>query len=323
MKFRFKLNEELSNEYDSEGNQLTKEQAEFFKNSKIRDSKGRLLVCRHSTESEFDEFQYKYLSEGKLGYGFYFILDEQRREQERQLYKINWSPKYRKACYLNVTNPAYDEDVDDIINAQWNFEEQNRSASQKEIIDFTSHKFNCDGIISYDRNSVVCFYPDQIKSITNKTPTNSDNINESLMMKDGMYVFDTASSLINFLKNQKKDIRILYDANVDKYFACDGDEYIHWDILKQAYKEGYYHKFIDREWELDGYQYDGVYGSWDENDEEIDPYLYYIIFSPDNSFEIGTDDYDKQYDTSIGRFLTRDSDLEEIDLYDVVRRHMK
>lgn len=37
MKFRFKLNEELSNEYDSEGNQLTKEQAEFFKNSKVRD----------------------------------------------------------------------------------------------------------------------------------------------------------------------------------------------------------------------------------------------------------------------------------------------
>ena len=49
-------NVEMSNEYDSEGNQLTKAQAEFFKNSKVRDTKGRLLVLYHGTGSEFDEF---------------------------------------------------------------------------------------------------------------------------------------------------------------------------------------------------------------------------------------------------------------------------
>jgi len=171
--------------------------------------------------------------------------------------------------------------------------------------------------------SYIAFDPNQIKSITNKTPTNSDNINESLMMKSGMYVFDTASSLMNFLRNQKKDIRILYDANLDKYFACDGNEYIHWDILEQAQKEGYYHGLVDYQWELDNYQYTGVNGGWDENDEYIDPYLYYIIFSPDNSFKQGDDDYDEQYDTSIGRFLTRECDIGEIDLYDYIKREIK
>ena len=726
MKFRFAiLKEELSNEYDSEGNQLTKEQAEFFKNSKVRDEQGRLLVCRHSTESEFDEFQYKYLSEGKLGYGFYFIRDEQQRERERQLYKTNYSPKYRKACYLNVTNPAYDEDVSDIIQAQWDFEEQNESASQKEIIDFTNHKFNCDGIISYDRNSVVCFYPNQIKSITNKNPTNSNNINEELnvepwkqcidlllnklreyredeivkliyanktdivpttspfyitkdgkyidvnkvcannhfdgegihsdllciilekiyydkiqerdvsyedwfsqtstdefdvddltyayldetstilgwvrgnpgtewienrlyfvipynatdaqlravrdcleeledtkheyqayflnangettwhvkysfwktpdmflrimrnyvnngkkpideklkinedlifedkyvdvianydeinkylhynyewadtpdeenysqlidkegrfihcppskssfthklllddliesglvsmgdaynylntslfgnlgyvrcndydayvqlpqnitydqidaisnwideyflgrgytvidtsceenktysrymfeyddrhqaddyikmlkrfknsgklieslkhinedlMHKDGMYVFNSPYALMDFLRNQINDVRILYDSNLDLYFACDGDKYIHYDLIKQAEKEGYYYKlndFIDELGAFENYIDYGVNGGYvgedGEDFEYIDPYLYYIIFSPNNEFELGDDDYDKEYNTSIGRFLTRDCDLEEIDLYKVVKRCM-
>ena len=34
------LTEDLSQEVDSEGNPLTKEQVEFFKNSKVRDSQG-------------------------------------------------------------------------------------------------------------------------------------------------------------------------------------------------------------------------------------------------------------------------------------------
>lgn len=44
-------------EYDSEGNALTPEQSAFFKDSKIRDSQGRLLVCYHgTTKAGFEEF---------------------------------------------------------------------------------------------------------------------------------------------------------------------------------------------------------------------------------------------------------------------------
>lgn len=46
-----------STEYDSEGNELTPGQSAFFKNSKIRDSQGRLLVCYHGTKNAgFEEF---------------------------------------------------------------------------------------------------------------------------------------------------------------------------------------------------------------------------------------------------------------------------
>jgi len=38
MKFKLIEDVEMSNEYDSEGNQLSVKQAEFFKNSKVRDS---------------------------------------------------------------------------------------------------------------------------------------------------------------------------------------------------------------------------------------------------------------------------------------------
>ena len=46
-----------SNEQDSMGNPLTPEQSAFFKNSKVRDSQGRLLVCYHGTKKAgFEEF---------------------------------------------------------------------------------------------------------------------------------------------------------------------------------------------------------------------------------------------------------------------------
>lgn len=60
--FGEKLNEsidEMSDEYDSEGNQLTKAQVEFFKNSKVRDNKGRLLVCYHGGFRKFNTFDPK------------------------------------------------------------------------------------------------------------------------------------------------------------------------------------------------------------------------------------------------------------------------
>ena len=46
-----------SNEQDSMGNPLTPEQSAFFKDSKVRDSQGRLLVCYHGTKKAgFEEF---------------------------------------------------------------------------------------------------------------------------------------------------------------------------------------------------------------------------------------------------------------------------
>ena len=65
-----RIKEDLSQEVDSEGNPLTKEQVEFFKNSKVRDSNGRLLVCYHGTDATFTTFE-------KGDIGFHFGTKEQ------------------------------------------------------------------------------------------------------------------------------------------------------------------------------------------------------------------------------------------------------
>ena len=66
---------------DSQGNTLTKEQAEFFKDSKVRDEDGNLLVVYHGSPNEFTVFdESKYGantgSRGFYGSGFYFATSE-------------------------------------------------------------------------------------------------------------------------------------------------------------------------------------------------------------------------------------------------------
>lgn len=85
---------------DSTGKQLTKEQQEFFKDSKVRDKKGNLLVIYHGTTANFNTFKKgdvgfhfgtKGAARGRVGYGKNVIIKE---------------------VYLNIANPiVFDEDL--------------------------------------------------------------------------------------------------------------------------------------------------------------------------------------------------------------------
>lgn len=160
------MNEDIQ-ETDNEGNVLSKEQIEFFKNSKVRDNQGRLLVCYHGTDKDFDEFDIS--KSGKNGYNFfgtghYFTMSSN-----------NEYGKIQKKCYLNITNPMLGGkswiDYCKKNGREW-YQYPNLTKQLKED--------GYDGIISKDNDTVVAFEPNQIKSITNKNPTNSNNINESL-----------------------------------------------------------------------------------------------------------------------------------------------
>lgn len=63
---------------DSEGNTLTESQAEFFKDSKVRDENGNLLVVYHGSPSKFTVFQHSKIGQhgNAHGRGFYFTEKE-------------------------------------------------------------------------------------------------------------------------------------------------------------------------------------------------------------------------------------------------------
>ena len=197
------LTESITTETDSAGNELTPEQSAFFKNSKIRGyGNGKLLVCYHASASTFDAFDKSKIGSGNgganYGRGFYFTP---RKELANEYGEA-------KEYYLNITNPYHYHQNDK--NTILSILDKSGYGYKKEYIDSLDDEFllwdadliddilyfalidaspwealsdmlvkaGYDGIIADDE--IIAFEPNQIKRLTTKTPTNSDNLNESM-----------------------------------------------------------------------------------------------------------------------------------------------
>ena len=92
---------------DSQGNELTEAQAEYFKDSKVRDEYGNLLVVYHGSGNQFNEFLHRYmgLNGNAHGRGFYFTEDK------------SYAEGYKKENgqllegYLNISKPVSETKV--------------------------------------------------------------------------------------------------------------------------------------------------------------------------------------------------------------------
>jgi hypothetical protein len=93
-KGKYSLNEWRFSDRDSEGNTLSAEQQEFFKDSAIRDEDGSLQVVYHGTTSEFNTFE-----RGDIGYHFGSEVQANNRLSDQSGEK-----RFIKA-YLNIKNP--------------------------------------------------------------------------------------------------------------------------------------------------------------------------------------------------------------------------
>lgn len=96
----------LSNK-DNQGRELTKEQQEYFKDSKVRDDKGRLLEVYHGSPNEFTVFDKNKTSDyNTLGQGFYFTSSKEIADSyQGGVLQNNSDKSHTKAVYLNIKNP--------------------------------------------------------------------------------------------------------------------------------------------------------------------------------------------------------------------------
>lgn len=193
-KYRF------SRELDSLGNQLSEEQQEYFKDSKVRDEEGRLFVCYHGTrKADFFKFNRNYN----------FFTDSSEMAD-------SYSPNGEKYTgYLNIRNPfiidangdrwsriAIDDDTKKMLDnygsstfkegGKWRTTPADIAAAIEEGIE--EGEFDYDGIIiknvddtgSYAKtskknvaNDYITFSSNQFKNIDNKTPTKNSDIRYS------------------------------------------------------------------------------------------------------------------------------------------------
>lgn len=201
---------------DNQGRQLSKQQQEFFKDSKVRDNNGNLKAVYHGTDTEFYTFNYNRLGENtsSLGAGFYFT------DKKETASSYTRGTKNLKEVYIDIqkplaygnttmtqteyknfieainkeTNGRYLEDYGgldealmeynyggddiDLVNAVHNASGLTWEKTYKILKETTSF----DGIISEkgflnkDETIYVAFNSNQIKNIDNTSPTINEDI---------------------------------------------------------------------------------------------------------------------------------------------------
>jgi hypothetical protein len=232
----------LYSDIDADGNELSKEQIEYFKDSKVRDANGNLKVMWHGTSSKFTVFDIEkagsnWGGDSRLGKGFYFAYTKEDA--------FEWSKSTNAVkAYLNLVNPLdytkpvpeniakeidkyverklddYDENTFFISREQYKENLQRikdmylKDASL--FVDLFKYDDNgnmTDGIreflssLGYDgiiaKDEVVAFYPEQIKETTNKNPTNDTDIRYS-DIDDDVDVYEVLGENKRLQKENKK-----------------------------------------------------------------------------------------------------------------------
>ena len=102
---------------DNQGRTLTKEQQEYFKNSKVRDKNGNLLTVYHGSHSEFTIFDAKKSGqaskESKVGFWFTTTKEGAENFANSLWYGDNEARSYE--TYLNIRNPKVYDTIDNSI----------------------------------------------------------------------------------------------------------------------------------------------------------------------------------------------------------------
>ena len=188
---------------DSDGNQLSKEQQEYFADSKARDKKGNLLIVYHGTTANFNVFK-------KGDVGFHFGTKGAARGRAGYGKNVNL-----KAVYLNITNPiVFDEDLGSwdadyrltkelydrgilsreeavaVLRTDDGMYKRSTEAANKKLAAVLMEK-GYDGIAYQNTfetkkatTSYIAFSSNQAKEITNLNPTSNPDIRYSSQQTD-------------------------------------------------------------------------------------------------------------------------------------------
>lgn len=181
---------------DSEGNELSDEQQEYFEDSKVRDEEGNLLVMYHGTTAYGDINVFKPGKKGWLGPGIYLT----NKKADAQHYADAMGPGNGKmyTLYANVENPLYvyeSDPVPEIMRAiygsdrAYNTRAAKQANSPSMLTGADIKKLRAkgyDGIIwkFYKSVEVSVFEPNQIKNVDNDSPTDAKDIRYSMRETD-------------------------------------------------------------------------------------------------------------------------------------------
>ena len=173
---------------DSRGRELTAAQQEYFEDSRVLDKSGKLLPVYHTTYDEFTTFDRNRLgavTDGNAAdetmaatahIGFWFNTQDLR--------KAYGSGSRAEEVYLNITNPLKLGSLDELYNYVSLYGGDGSAAEMGEAVADALRDYGYDGIALRDEEfggtSYVALEPEQIKRVTNESPTSDPDMRRSL-----------------------------------------------------------------------------------------------------------------------------------------------
>lgn len=210
----------LSVKVDSNGNILSENQFSYFKDSKIRDEDGNLLVVYHGTTEKFTVFDHTKTRANMDIQGMFFSP----WEIDAGGYGDNL-----KSYYLNIKNPA---NFATGFKALQKYKGQN-DAGRKAREYLISQGY--DGV-NNDNEEYIAFYPEQIKETTNQNPTSDPDIRFSVQVPsydfaDDVYFTGTEEE-IKAAEQKEEEIKDFFKDIIED------DEFLALRYYKDGYKNG-------------------------------------------------------------------------------------
>lgn len=244
---------------DSEGRKLSEAQQEFFKDSKVRDEKGRLLTVYHGSDKEF------------------FVFDRTKARANMDIQGSFFSPWEIDAqgyggkvgeYYLNIVNPASEAMG---YKALKKFQGQNGAGIKaREYLQSLGY----DGV-NNGGEEYIAFESNQIKSVTNQTPTENPDIRYSMRGENWKPTLDKVEwRIVNYAIENKigKELTETTDyffrkekgKTVFGIYSTDDSTLLYAVHGERAYKE--YNSVKDFKEEIENAAYSGAKRSntWDE-----------------------------------------------------------
>lgn len=203
---------------DSTGRELSAGQREYFKDSKVIDGNGNLLVMYHGTTAYGHITVFKRGKKGWLGPGIY--LTSSRSDAQRYADAMGEGNGRLYEMYANITKPLVVTDgnpVPGILKAAYGRDSVYKSRSEKQSNDpniVTQADINklrakgYDGIVwDYGRSKEVSvFSPEQVKLADNVDPTSSKDIRYSLM-EDAQYMADIDKAVADAAQKANDELK--------------------------------------------------------------------------------------------------------------------
>ncbi len=202
---------------DSDGNKLSEQQQEYFKDSKVRDADGNLLVMYHGTPNGgFTKFRSgTYFTQNKAYADVY-----QGQGASSLSYKKTADNPYTYQAYLNITKPFDTRNPRErriFLKEYYRKYGTGAPLSESGLPDWTDGmdlqefieemEYDYDGLILDEGGtggygdevksrglSYVVFDPSQVKNVDNKTPTDDPDIRYSDREKSGSYSYESLVS---------------------------------------------------------------------------------------------------------------------------------